>query len=95
MSCQGVCDCTAPEQGNLVSNIPVKIGSPLSTACQRATTIGSIPEVTRFANFTLVDGAVAIDVVSSGGICSIPSFFQTRRGCFYDMNSRLSGSTCC
>lgn len=91
------CSCTVcqGQSGNPVSGIPVKVGSPLSSACERATLIGSIPEIVRFVNFTMVSGAPAINAIPMGGICNIPSFFKSRNGCFYNSNSRLSGATCC
>ena len=92
--CEESCVATNPS-GNLVSQIPVKVGTPLSSACERAVTDGSIPQIVRFANWTQVNGAPVQNRVSMGGICSIPSFFKTRNGCFYSSKGRLSGATCC
>ena len=88
------CDCTLPVQGNDVQGIPVKPGAPLSTACERATEIGSIPEVCRLPWFTLVGGAAVSGKASSGGITNTSSFFKSRKGCYYSKDGRLSGSTC-
>lgn len=89
------CTCvTNPVSGNDTSYIPVKIGEPLSTACERASVIGAIPEVLRYPGFTLVGGATAATKISNGGIGNLGSFFKTRSGCYYDMDSRLSGSNC-
>ena len=43
-----------PVSGHDERNIPVKPGAPLSTACERSSTKGSIPEVIRFPRVTLV-----------------------------------------
>lgn len=89
------CSCTEyPVSGNEVANIPVKIGEPLSTACQRAVTIGSIPQIINFANFTLVDGAIPTSKPSNGGIANMGSFFTSRKGCFYNEWSQDYGTTC-
>jgi hypothetical protein len=84
--------------GNEVFNIPVKEGAPLSTACQRANMIGSIPEVISYAGFTLIDGGVKANKVSNGGIAKaqMATFFNRRgsnQGCFGDI--KFYGSVCC
>lgn len=84
--------------GNEVYNIPVKVGAPLSTACERANMIGSIPEVIRHPAFTVVNGAIPATKVSSGGISAgaMATIFNRRgsvNGCFGD--SMLMGSSCC
>lgn len=83
--------------GNDVSGIPVKVGEPLSSSCDRAVTVGSIPEVIRHPAFTTVDGAVLASKSSNGAIPSgaLVSFFSGRskaKGCFGDIS--LYGSTC-
>ena len=81
--------------GNDVTNIPIKQGAPMSTSCQRANTIGSIPEVIRHPAFTTIDGGVAAVKVSNGGISlgAMGSFFNRRnKECFDDIP--LQGSTC-
>jgi hypothetical protein len=75
-----------------VSYIPIKIGEPLSTGCERANTTGSIPQVLRYANFTLVGGALVGGRVSNAGINNIPSFFKTRDECYHNKNSLLPSS---
>lgn len=91
------CDCSNdPSKGiNVTSGIPVKEGFPLSTACERATIIGSIPEVIRFPNFTLVRGGTVVNRISSAGITNMASFFKTRTGCFYDKDGQVSGCLDC
>jgi hypothetical protein len=74
--------------------IALKIGEPMSTACQRATAIGQIPEVVRFPNFTTSNGAVVSGVPSNGGIANMTAFFTRKKGCYEDDNMRLA-STCC
>lgn len=76
--------------------VPLKIGEPMSTACQRATVIGAIPEVIRFPNFTTSNGAVVSGVPSNGGMdeARLMAFFTTKSGCYQDENARLA-STCC
>ena len=91
------CNCQPgpePGKGTEVQNIPIKVGEPLSNACERATIIGSIPQVLRYAGFTLVNGATVVNLVSNSGIENMGMFFKTRRGCFQDMNGRLAGSNC-
>lgn len=75
--------------------IPSKVGQPLSAACQRATYIGSIPSVFRWASFTKVDGEVVTGVVADGGIENPESFFKTRSGCYQSDYGRPSGGTTC
>lgn len=84
--------------GNDVYNIPVKVGAPLSTACERANIIGNIPEVIRHPAFTVVNGGIPARRVSSGGISEVAmaTIFNRRgsvNGCFGDVPSY--GSTCC
>lgn len=74
--------------------IPLKEGFPLSSACERATLVGSIPEIVRHPAFTYVFGVGAIaGVASNGGISNPVSFFQDRRGCYHDKNNQQP-STC-
>lgn len=81
--------------GNTNAPIPLKIGEPLSTSCERATIVGSIPEVIRFPGFTTVNGAIAYPSrVSSGGICNLTSFFRNHNGCYENENNRLASSCC-
>lgn len=87
------CSCTT-QFGNQVYGIPQKVGEPLSTACERTTIVGQIPETINFPNFTTVNGAVAASIPSDGGIQNMVEFFKSRKGCYYDMNARLYGSTC-
>jgi hypothetical protein len=87
------CACSNPT-GNDVYGIPVKIGEPLSTACERATMVGSIPQVTIYGGATFVNGALVSGVVSDGGIENLSEFFKARNGCYYSMTARPFGSTC-
>lgn len=75
-------------------NIPLKEGFPLSTPCERATIVGSIPEIVRYPAYTMVfgEGAVA-GVPSNGGIGTPVAFFKDRRGCYADKNNQQA-STC-
>jgi len=79
--------------GNPVSGIPLKIGAPLSSACDRAKTVGSIPEVINFPGYTTVNGGVVAGTISNGGICNMSAFFTNHDGCYQDANARLA-STC-
>ena len=79
--------------GNTGPSIPVKIGEPLSSACERATILGSIPVVINYPGYTTINGGVAPVKVSNGGICNLASFFLSREGCYFDKNSQLA-STC-
>lgn len=88
------CTCTPIQDGYPVNNIPVKIGAPLSTACERMTTIGAIPSVLNYAGFTLVGGAPVTRIASMGGIEYPSCFFATRSGCYESMWARPYGSTC-
>ena len=81
--------------GNITYNIPVKEGFPLTTACERATMIGSIPETIKFPGFTLVRGGVVTNRIASAGIANMASFFKSRKGCYYDNNGRVSGCMDC
>jgi len=87
------CACENP-LGNDVYGIPVKIGEPLSTACERATVVGSIPQVLIYGGGTFVNGALVNGVVSDGGIENVAEFFKARTGCYYSMTARPFGSTC-
>lgn len=88
------CKDPAQNSGNDEHAIPVKQGAPLSAACDRAATTGSIPEVIRYANWTKVAGAPVGSKISNGGIQNMSAFFKTREGCYYDKDARFSGSTC-
>lgn len=90
------CDCVTGEQsGNEESYIPLKVGQPMSTPCERATVVGAIPSVVRFAGFTLVRGGVPDSKISNAGISNIGTFFKNREGCFYDKNAQLPGCSNC
>jgi hypothetical protein len=84
--------------GNLGGNdsffIPLLVGEPLSTACERANLIGSVPVILRWANFTTVNGAVATSKLPSAGIMNKASFFSTRGGCYQNPNGNIGVSTC-
>lgn len=80
--------------GNPVYNIPVKVGQPLSNSCERLGTVGSIPTVLNYANFTLVNGVAVGGIPSNGGICNMASFFKSRRGCYHNKNAQ-GPSNCC
>lgn len=89
------CSCVpGPVAGNDVYYIANKVGAPLSTACERAVGIGAIPEVIRYAGFTLVGGTAVAGSISNAGIVNPTSFFKSRQGCYYSQNGRLAGSTC-
>lgn len=91
------CDCPSilDNSGNPVSGIPVKIGAPMSTLGQRFVTVGSIPVVLNYANFTLVNGFAVSGVPSNGGIADTASFFRTRSGSLYNSNSAQLAELCC
>lgn len=76
--------------------IPIKIGEPLSTQCDRATRIGSIPDVVKHPAFTTIDGGVKAVETSNGGVkpSVIVNFFTNQSGCYQNANARLA-STCC
>lgn len=82
------CDCVANpnNSGNDVYWIPLKPGFPLSNACDRSHVIGSIPQIVRFPNFTLISGGVAENRTSNGGIGNLSSFFTRRDDCFSDVS---------
>jgi len=74
--------------------IQLKPGEPISSACERAGIIGSIPQIVRYPSFTMINGTVAAGQVSNGGIRNLRSFFTVRSGCYENDNVRLS-SNCC
>lgn len=89
------CDTQNPALGgNEVANIPVKVGEPLSSACERAHVVGSIPEVVYHPAFTVVNGGIPATKISSAGIQNRELFFSTKSGCYTDRDSRFSGSSC-
>ena len=74
---------------------PLKIGEPMSTACERSTRRGSIPEVIRFPKFTTVNGAVVAGITSSAGIApaSMVAFMRNNTGgCYNELT--MQASTC-
>lgn len=73
--------------------IPIKVGEPLSSACERATVVGAIPVVIHYPGYTTINGGVAPVLVSNGGICNLGAFFLNRDGCYSDKNAQLA-STC-
>lgn len=96
------CDCpdVLNRSGNSVNaenHIPVKVGAPLSTLNQRATLMGSIPQVVNFAGFTLVDCGVVTNLVSNGGIKN-PGLFFKNPACgastYLNSNSQLAVNCC-
>jgi hypothetical protein len=86
------------KSGNAVSNIPVKIGEALSTSNQRASIIGAIPEVIRYAGFTLVGGAPSVTKASNGGFADGAALARFLNNGTYNQgvfnNIPLMGSTC-
>ena len=87
------CACSN-QTGNDVYGIPVKIGEPLSTACERVTGVGSTPRVINYAGAVFVNGGLVDGVVSDGGIDNMAEFMKARDGCYYSMTARPFGSTC-
>lgn len=83
-----------PISGHTEHNIPVKQGAPLSTACDRAGTKGSIPEVLRLPQVTLVAGAVSKTEPTNGGIRNMKAFFKTRKGCYANPEARSTIGCC-
>lgn len=57
-------------------------GGPLSSKNARATQVGSIPNVIRWANFTLVDCQVAPSTQSAGGIANLDNFWRGKPGVY-------------
>lgn len=84
---------TPNNSGNTGPSIPIKVGEPLSTACERAHITGSIPVVIHYPGYTTVNGGAVIGTISDGGICNPAVFFLNHDGCFSDKNARLA-STC-
>lgn len=83
--------------GNEIYNIPLKVGEPLSSACQRANTIGRIPEILHYPGFVVSGGKIPAKKASNAGISEggMKMFFSRRSsdlGCFGDVP--LYGSTC-
>lgn len=74
---------------------PRKIGEPLSTACERANVVGSIPVVIRYPSYTLVSGGAVAGITSSAGISEdkMASFFTYNLYSCYSQNARVA-STC-
>lgn len=87
----------ASNSGNEVYNIPTYVGAPLSTACERATIKGSIPDVINFFNYTTVNGAVATSEPTMGApaASALRTYFNNRRikDCLDGMVNY--GSNCC
>lgn len=80
--------------GNTTYGVPIKEGFPLSTANQRAVTMGSIPEVIRYPSWTKVGGVAVAGIPSNGGIYNMSNFFKSRTGVYSDKNGQSGGSTC-
>lgn len=79
------CNCQDPtenQSGNAQYWIPIKPGFPLSNACERAVNVGGIPAVTRFFNFTLINGGIRPVQQSNGGIKNMKAFFTPHPGCY-------------
>lgn len=90
-------DCTDDDSlgVNPTYNIPIKEGFPLSTACERSTVVGQIPQILSYPGFTLKNGATMVNRISPGGIINIASFFASKSGCFQDRNARIPGCSDC
>lgn len=95
------CNCASytggasvPQSGNTQYWIPLKVGQPLSTACERATIIGIIPEVIRYPGYTAVNGSPVAVQMSNGGIANKASFFRRRSGCYGNESGQVGGSNC-
>lgn len=78
---------------NPSTKLEIKVGEPLSTACERGHILGAIPEVIRHPGFTVSAGGIPDRKTSSGGIQNMASFFKARHGCYHDKNAQLP-STC-
>lgn len=91
------CVCNLPPVGGKHTDVgvPVKIGQPLSTACERLTVIGSIPYTIRYPGWILVNNASAVNVVSDGGIENTASFFKNLSGCYQSEFAQPSGGSTC
>lgn len=89
------CDTDLSKGVNPTYNIPIKEGFPLSTACERTTVIGQIPEIFSYPGFTLKNGATMVNRISPGGIVNMTQFFASKSGCFQDRNARISGCADC
>lgn len=74
--------------------IPLKVGFPLSSACERATVIGSIPEIIRYPGYTAVNGSPVVVLQSNGGISNKASFFKKRSGCYGNESGQVGGTNC-
>lgn len=80
--------------GNPVSNIPVKMGFPLSSGCARDTVAGAIPYVFNYHGFHLVNGVAPVTRVTPAGITNMSAFFKNTGGCYQSHFGRLGGATC-
>lgn len=80
--------------GNTVSNIPVKMGFPLSSGCARDNTAGAIPYVFNYHGFFLVNGSAPVNRVMTAGITNMGAFFKNVNGCYQSRYGRLKGATC-
>lgn len=97
------CNCVGyPQSGNApfgaVSGtqywIPLKSGFPMSTACERATIIGSIPEIIRYPGYTTVNGSPVVVLQSNGGIANKALFFKRQSGCYGSDSGQIGGTNC-
>ena len=76
------CESNPNPSGNEVYGISLKQGFPLSTACDRARAVGSIPAVIRYPNFTMIGNGVFESRPSNAGIDNMASFFAQHDGCY-------------
>lgn len=81
--------------GNEVYNIPLKVGEALSTACERANLVGSVPDITYYPQFTKVAGGVIGRSPFPAGFseASLKIFMRAGRDGCYGENT-VQASTC-
>lgn len=96
------CDCpdVLNNSGNSINaenHIPIRSGAPMSTLNQRNSIMGSIPQVVRYAGFSLVDCGVVVNKPSNGGIQN-PSLFFKNQNCggsiYANQNTQLPVNCC-
>lgn len=75
---------------------PLKVGEPLSTACERSSNLGSIPEIFHYPQFTVVGGEAVVGIPSNGGMSQarLSMFMTHKQGCYKNQFTRLASSCC-
>lgn len=71
-----------------------RTGEPFSTACQRASTQGSIPAITRYPGWTAKEGTPIVGIPAPGNFKSFHNFWKGTPGCYGTLDGDYGVGVC-